>query len=81
MSDWKFLAITLSHSLAGGMRPVSITSLLVVCLLASYVGADEGDKVLFSGLAQTFKGRMSTFGGPNDRGVSPSEGAAIHVHV
>lgn len=57
------------------MRAILAASLLVACLLVSSVSADDDGKVLFSGLAQTYKGKMSTFGGPNDHGVSASEGS------
>ena len=47
---------------------------LFLSLSISIALAGDRDHVVFESHAQTFKGKMSTFGGPNDHGVSPSEG-------
>lgn len=59
----------------------SSTWILLACvafaLVAPILATEQGDDDFesFETETVTFQGKMSTFGGPNDRGVSPSEGA------
>lgn len=46
---------------------------LVAPILATEIVSNDEDEQKFEIFA-TYQGKMSTFGGPNDHGVSPSEG-------
>jgi hypothetical protein len=57
-----------------------IFTFFVACIMLSASIATHNDpKTSFS--SKTYQGKMSTFGGPNDHGVSPSEGLAIYSSV